>query len=51
MRRLCADLVQRSDELHPIDVSRLLIGVTQARSGGVFGLQARVTPLRFRAAS
>jgi len=47
MRRLCADLVERSPELGHIDVSRLLIGVTQARNGGVFGLQARVTPLRF----
>jgi hypothetical protein len=29
-------------------VSRLLFGVTQARSGRAHGLQARVTPLRFR---
>jgi predicted metallopeptidase len=31
-----------------IDVSRLLFAVTQARSARPHGLQARVTPLRFR---
>jgi Putative phage metallopeptidase len=45
--RLCADVAQRCDELRHIDVSRLLFGVTQARNSRVFGLQARVTPLRF----
>lgn len=48
VQRLCADIVQRSDALRHIDVSRLLFGVTQARSGRKHGLQARVTPLRFR---
>jgi len=47
MRRLGADIVRRCEELRHIDVSRLLFGVTQARNGRVFGLQARVTPLRF----
>jgi predicted metallopeptidase len=48
VRRLCADIVRRCDELKHIDVSRLLFGMTQARSGHPHGLQARVTPLRFR---
>jgi hypothetical protein len=48
MRRLCADVVRHSPELAHIDVSRLLFGMTQARNGRSSGLQARVTPLRFR---
>ena len=48
VRRLCADVVRHSAELRHIDVSRLLFGVLQARSGRRHGLQARVTPLRFR---
>lgn len=48
IRRLCADIVGRCPEFSHIDVSRLLIGATQARNGHSHGLQARVTPLRFR---
>jgi predicted metallopeptidase len=48
VRRLCADIAQRCDELKHIDVSRLLFGMTQARRDQRHGLQARVTPLRFR---
>jgi hypothetical protein len=48
VRRLCADIARRCPELSHIDVSRLLFGITQARSGQHHGLQARVTPLRFR---
>jgi hypothetical protein len=48
MRRLAGDVVRQCSELRHIDVSRLLFGVTQARSGRAHGLQARVTPLRFR---
>jgi hypothetical protein len=48
MRRLCADLVARCEPLRHIDLSRILFTVTQARSGRAHGLQARVTPLRFR---
>lgn len=47
IRRLCQDVVQRCEELRHIQVDRLLFCVTQARSGQGFGLQARVTPLRF----
>jgi hypothetical protein len=48
VRRLCADVVQRCEALRHVDVARLLFAVTQARSGRTHGLQARVTPLRFR---
>jgi predicted metallopeptidase len=48
VRRLCADMVQHTEALRHIDVSRLLFGVLQARSGRGSGLQARVTPLRCR---
>jgi hypothetical protein len=48
VRQLCADIVGRCPELGHIDVSRMLFAVTQARSGRRHGLQARVTPLRFR---
>lgn len=48
VRRLGGDVVRRCPELGHIDVSRLLFAVTQARSGQTHGLQARVTPLRFR---
>jgi hypothetical protein len=48
VRRLCADIVARCDKLWHIDVARLLFAVTQARNGRAHGLQARVTPLRFR---
>ncbi|MHB1423163.1 MAG: hypothetical protein ACYC3I_08215 [Gemmataceae bacterium] len=45
---LCADIVRHCPELKHIDVAHLLFGMTQARSGRHFGLQARVTPMRFR---
>jgi hypothetical protein len=48
VRWLCTDIVRHSAELQHIDVSRLLFCMTQARSGHAHGLQARVTPLRFR---
>jgi hypothetical protein len=48
VRALCADIVRHCAELAHIDVSRLLFGMTQARSGRRHGLQARVTPMRFR---
>ncbi len=48
VRALCADIVRHCEELRHIDVARLLFGMTQARSGRRHGLQARVTPMRFR---
>jgi predicted metallopeptidase len=47
MRHLCEDIVKRCQVLRHVDVSRLLFSATQARSGRAYGLQARVTPLRF----
>lgn len=48
LRRLSTDITRRCEELRHIDVNKLLFGITQARSGARHGLQARVTPLRFR---
>jgi hypothetical protein len=48
VRRLCADIVARCETFWHSDVSRLLFAVTQARNTRAHGLQARVTPLRFR---
>lgn len=48
VRRLSESIVSRIDDLHHIDVSRVLFSVTQSRSSRPHGLQARVTPLRFR---
>jgi hypothetical protein len=48
MRRLVADIAQRVPELAHIDVSRLLVSFTPSRNRSKFGLQARVTPMRFR---
>lgn len=48
VQALCADIVRHCPELQHIDVSRLLIGMTQARHNRRHGLQARVTPMRFR---
>jgi hypothetical protein len=48
VRDLCADIVRHCSDLRHIDVSRILFGMTQARSSRRHGLQARVTPMRFR---
>jgi hypothetical protein len=47
VQRLCADMARSCDCLRHIDVGRLLLGVTVARNRRMYGLQARVTPLRF----
>jgi len=47
VRRLLHDIVTRCATLEHVDVSKLLLAVTQARNGHAHGLQARVTPLRF----
>lgn len=48
MYRLVHDVADRCPEFRHLQVPRILIAVTQARSGYGHGLQARVTPLRFR---
>jgi len=48
IQRLCADIGARCEPLRHLNVDRMLFAVTQARNGHAHGLQARVTPLRFR---
>jgi predicted metallopeptidase len=48
IRQLAEDVVARCEVFRHIDVSRLLFTMAQARSRRLHGLQARVTPLRFR---
>jgi len=48
VQHLCADIVARFEPLAHLDVSRMLFAFTQARNHRGQGLQARVTPLRFK---
>jgi hypothetical protein len=48
IRRLCEDVTARCPELAHIDPSVVLFSFTPARNRSVYGLQARVTPMRFR---
>ena len=48
VRTLLADIVERCPEYRHLQVPRILVSVTQSRGNGAHGLQARVTPLRFR---
>ncbi|MBI3410121.1 MAG: hypothetical protein HY040_17400 [Planctomycetes bacterium] len=47
VRRLLEDIVARCDHFAHIQLERVLIGAFGARTNGVHGVQARVTPLRF----
>lgn len=47
MRDLCADIAARCPELGHVRMGAVLVTVTEARNRSRFGLQARVTPLRF----
>lgn len=47
LRPLIADIIGRCSDLAQVQAERVLVGVTQARSASVHGLQARITPLRF----
>jgi Putative phage metallopeptidase len=51
IRILCEDIVRHSPPLAHIDLSRVLFTMIRARNGRGHGLQARVTPMRFRAGS
>ena len=46
--RVCADVAARCPELAHVDPARVLFTFTPARNRSVYGLQARVTPMRFR---
>lgn len=48
MRGLCEDVVRRCEELRHVQMSRVLVTFTPSRNRSRYGLQARVTPLRFR---
>jgi hypothetical protein len=47
VRRLLDDVVRRCPALAHVQMNRILLATTQARSFRKHGLQARVTPLRF----
>jgi predicted metallopeptidase len=48
MTHLCSDIISRCPEFTHIRLEHLLITFTPSRSRSRYGLQARVTPLRFR---
>jgi predicted metallopeptidase len=48
MRRLCEDIADRSSEYAHVDMSRVAVRFCQARSRARHGLQATLTPLRFK---
>ena len=48
MRRLCHDVTERCEVLRHIHMPRVLVSFTPCRNRSRYGLQARVTPLRFR---
>jgi len=49
MRRLCTDITSRCAALNHIRMPRVLLSFTPSRNRNPFGLQARVTPMRFPA--
>ncbi len=48
MRTLCEDVAERCKELRHVYMPRVLVAFTPSRNRSRYGLQARVTPLRFR---
>ncbi len=48
MQVLCTDIAERCQELRHIHMPRVLVSFTPSRNRSRYGLQARVTPLRFR---
>jgi hypothetical protein len=48
MARLCADVADRCELLGHVHMPRVLVSFTPSRNRSRYGLQARVTPLRFR---
>jgi predicted metallopeptidase len=47
IRLLCKDIVHRLESLNHIDMSRVAVSFSQARSGTRAGMYATLTPLRF----
>jgi hypothetical protein len=48
MRRLCEDVAARCEALAHVCMPAVLLSFTPSRNRSQYGLQARVTPLRFR---
>ena len=48
MRELCDDVAARCEVLRHVHMPRVLVSFTPCRNRSRYGLQARVTPLRFR---
>ncbi len=48
IRRLCADMIARVEELSHIDLDRVAIRYCQTRKAVSHGIQASLTPLRFQ---
>lgn len=48
MDRLCRDITRRSARLAHIDMDRVAVSFNQARKASLYGLQASLTPLRFK---
>lgn len=48
MIRLCSDVAARCETLRHVHMPRVLVSFTPCRNRSRYGLQARVTPLRFR---
>jgi hypothetical protein len=48
MRILVEDVVQRTPDLVHINLDYVLVGISRARTRRPFGLQAKVTPMRFK---
>ena len=47
MRALCEDVVMRLPEFEHVEMDRVAVTFAQARSQASYGLQAKLTPLRF----
>lgn len=47
MQALCADMTSRIISLHHIDMRRVAVSFCQTRKGGLYGLYAALTPMRF----
>lgn len=48
MRRMCEDVAARCEVLRHVRMPAVLLSFTPSRNRSLYGLQARVTPLRFR---
>ena len=47
LRRLCEDISRRHEQFHHVDMDRVAVTYAQTRSPVEWGLQAKLTPMRF----